>query len=236
MSARPALKFKPRRGNAFCASRRVSENSELFKKPEPSAQFQWERTSSTIQPRRSLRGSEVEPTTSFRYSSFRGRERSLDPERLRRAVWHSQTNGASLLGLRRPSALESDLKQGKTYLPFVSTPRPPTRIGRSMKVFQQARGSPDQAYPNPHCMYDQFCSSWRSGPNHTPRMRTGPSLQLKCLGRVSKHRAANLRFCQNWPWLLLVVRTRQLTSSQPLYPGGGIQRLWYYQRTRKPLL
>ena len=61
----------------------VSENSELLKKPEPGAQFQWERTSSAVQPRLSLRGSEAEPTTSSRYSFyFRGRERSLDPERL----------------------------------------------------------------------------------------------------------------------------------------------------------
>ena len=46
MSARPALKFKPRRGNAFRASHQVSENSELFKKLDPGAQFQWERISS----------------------------------------------------------------------------------------------------------------------------------------------------------------------------------------------
>ena len=67
MSARPALKFKPRRGNVFCASRQVSENSELFKKLDPGAQFQWERISSAVQLRHSQRGSEVEPTTSSRY-------------------------------------------------------------------------------------------------------------------------------------------------------------------------
>ena len=53
-----------------------------------------------------------------RYSSFRGRERSLDPERLRRAVRHSWTNGASPLGLRRPSALGSDLRRRKILLAF----------------------------------------------------------------------------------------------------------------------
>ena len=35
------------------------------------------------------------------------------------------------------------------------------------------------------CTSDQFHSSWRSGPNHTPRIRTGPSLQWKGPGRVS---------------------------------------------------
>ena len=118
MSSWLALKFKPRRGNAFRASHQVSEYSELFKKPEPGAQFQWERTSSAVQPPRSLRGSEAEPTTSSRYSTFRGRERSLDPEQLRKAVRHSQTNGASPFGLRRPLALESDLRRGKVLLAF----------------------------------------------------------------------------------------------------------------------
>ena len=74
MSARPALKFKPRKSNAFRISRQRSENSELFKKPEPCAQFQWERTSFAVQPRRSLRGSEMVPTTCSWCSSFRGRE------------------------------------------------------------------------------------------------------------------------------------------------------------------
>ena len=40
MSAMHALKSKARRGNAFRASRQVSENSEWFKKLDPGAQFQ----------------------------------------------------------------------------------------------------------------------------------------------------------------------------------------------------
>ena len=36
------------------------------------------------------------------------------------------------------------------------------------------------------CNSDQFRSSWRSGPNHTPRMRTVPSFQRKGPGRVSQ--------------------------------------------------
>ena len=71
-----------------------------------------------VQPRRSLRGSEAEPTTSSRYSSFRGRERSLDPRRLRRAVRHSRTNNVSPKGLRRPSAFGSDFRRGKVRLAF----------------------------------------------------------------------------------------------------------------------
>ena len=119
MSARPALLFKPTRGNAFRTSRLVSENSELFKKLDPDAQFQWKRISSVVQSRRSLRGSEAEPTTSSRYSSFRGRERSLDPRRLRRAVRHSRTNSVWPKGLRRPSAFESDFRRGKVRLAFI---------------------------------------------------------------------------------------------------------------------
>ena len=76
------LVLKPRRGNAFRASHQESENSELFKELNPGTQFQRERISSAVQLCRSLRGSEAEPTTSSRYSSFRGRERSLDPRRL----------------------------------------------------------------------------------------------------------------------------------------------------------
>ena len=118
MSARPALKFKPRRDNAFRTSRQVSENSDLFKKLDPGAQFQWERISSAVQPRRSLRGSEAEPTINSRYSSFRGHERSLDPRRLRRAFRHSRTNSASPKGLRRPSGFGSELRRGKVRLAF----------------------------------------------------------------------------------------------------------------------
>ena len=65
-----------------------------------------------------LRGSKAEPTTSSRYSSFRGRERSLDPERLRRSAGHLQTNSASPKGLRRPSAFGSDWRRGKVRLAF----------------------------------------------------------------------------------------------------------------------
>ena len=49
--------------------------------------------------------------------------------------------------------------------PFVSTLRPTSRIGPSMQVFQQASGSPDQAYPDPRCVYVGY------GPSdlHLPR-------------------------------------------------------------------
>ena len=133
MPDRPALKFKPRRGNAFHASRQVSENSELFKKLDPGAQFQRERISPAVQLRRSLRGSEAEPTTSSRYSSFRGCEKSLDLGRLRRAARHSRT-------MFRPSAY-ADLQplgltrsEEKSDSLFVSTLRPPSRIGPSLSA------------------------------------------------------------------------------------------------------
>ena len=199
MSARLALKSKPRRGNAFRASRQVSENSEWFKKIEPGAQFLREKISSADQPCRSLRGSEAEPTT----SSWR----------LRRATRHSRTNAVSPLGLRRPSAFGYDLRRGKSKSPFVSTPRTPSRISPSMR-YALGRGStanrkrikgkkyPVHASALPFkenllesqiltwaftltCTSDKFRFSWRSSLHRTPRMRTGPSLQRKGPGRVS---------------------------------------------------
>ena len=106
------------KGNAFRTSRQVSENSESFKKLDPGTQFQWEQISSNVQLHCSLRGSEAEPTTSSRYSSFQGCERSLDPRRLQRAVQHLRTNSASPKGWHRPSALGSDLRRGKVRLAF----------------------------------------------------------------------------------------------------------------------
>ena len=48
------------------------------------------------------------------------------------------------------------------------------------------------------CTSDQFRSSWRSGPNHTPRMWTGPSLQRKGPGRVSPPVQALSRKPSKW--------------------------------------
>ena len=160
MSARPALKFKPRRGNTFRANRQVSENSELFKKLEPGAQFQWEQISSAVQPRRSQRRSEAEPTTSSWYSSFWDRERSLDPRKLRRAVRHLRTNGVSSIGLRRPSAFGSDLRWGKVRL-----------------AFRLHTASPDKDQPKDENL---SASQWlsRSG---IPRSQLRVSLMQTCL-------------------------------------------------------
>ena len=80
-----------------------------------------------VQPRRSLRGSEAEATTSSRYSSFRGCERSLDSRSLRRVIRHSRTNSASHKGLRQPSAFGSDLKWGKVRLAFCLRTRSPVK-------------------------------------------------------------------------------------------------------------
>ena len=157
----------------------MSENSELFKKLDPGAQFQWERISSAVQSRRSLRGSEAEPTTNSRYSSFRGRERSLDPKRLRRTFRHLRTNSASPKGLRRPSAFGSELSRGKSDSPFVSTLRPPSRTGPGMQVFQQASGSPDQAYPDPRCVYVGYRPAYGPSALPPPPEQSGEGL-LQC--------------------------------------------------------
>ena len=179
----------------------------------------------------------------------------------------------------------SDWRRGKVWL--VSTLRPPSRIGPSIQVFQQASGSPEKAYPDTPlrlrwiqtcirtigllppqsnlerdclsasrralgggktytahasalpfkdnllesqiptreftlaCTSDQFRSSWRSGPNYTPRMQTGPSLQRKVLIPLQAT-SCKPCFCQNWPWLPQSACTHQPPSSQLLYPGGGI--------------
>ena len=128
-------------------SRQVSQNSELLKKPEPGAQFELRRTSSTVQPHYSLRGSEAEPTTNPRYSSFRGYER------LWRAVRHSRTNGASPLGLRRPSALGSDLRRGKILLAFHLHTASPDKDRPKYASLSASQWLTKQAYPEPHCVY-----------------------------------------------------------------------------------
>ena len=81
--------------------------------------------------------------TSSRYSSFRDRERSLDPGRLRKALRHSRVNGASPSG--------SDLKRGNLFLAFRLHTSPSTRISPGKPVFQRTSGSPDQTYLDPRC-------------------------------------------------------------------------------------
>ena len=187
---------KPRRGNAFRASRQVSENSELFKKLDPGVQFQWELISPAVQLRRLLRGSEAESTTNSRYRFFQGRERSLDLGRLQRASrdWRIVFNPSAYVDLQ-PLGLTGDEK--KSDSPFVSTLRPPSRIGPSVQVFQQASGSPDHHTQTPVARTsDQFRSSWRSDPNHTWSV-TSAEGPWKGIATPSKHRSANLRFYQN---------------------------------------
>ena len=144
MSARPALKFKLRRGNAFRESRQVSENLELFKKLDPRAQFQWERISSAVQPRHSLALDIALSVAVKGHWTQEGYEGPLD------------TRGQTVF---RPSAYVDLQSLGltggeeKSDLSFVSTPRPPSRIGPIMQVFHQSSGSPDQAHPDPRCAY-----------------------------------------------------------------------------------
>ena len=57
----------------------------------------------------------------------------------------------------------------KSNLSFVSTLRLTSRISPSMQVFQQASGSPDQAYPDPHCSYVGCRPVFRPSALHLPR-------------------------------------------------------------------
>ena len=77
--------------------------------------------------------------------------------------WIQEVCGGPL-GIRRQTVLHLSayvnlrplgLTWGKERycFPFISTPRPLTRIGPSKRVFQRASGSPDQACLEPHCMY-----------------------------------------------------------------------------------
>ena len=57
----------------------------------------------------------------------------------------------------------------KSNSPFVSTLSPPSRHGPDMQVFQQASGSPDQAYPDPRCVYVGYRPVYGPSALHLPR-------------------------------------------------------------------
>ena len=150
----------------------MSENSELFKKLDPDAQFQWERISSAVQPRRSLRGSEAEPTTNSRYNSFRGCHWTQEGYEGSFGN-HGQTvfRSAAYVDLQPLGLTGGDEKSDS---PFVSTLRPPSSIGPGMQVFQQASGSLDQAYQDPRRTYfgcRPFCPE-QSGQGLLKRLST----------------------------------------------------------------
>ena len=118
MSARPALKFKLRRGNAFRANRTGEwelgvVQEARFWRPIPMRADLLRRSTASLAKR--VRSG---TTTSYRCSSFRGRERSVDPRRLRRAVRHLLTNSTSPVGERRPSAFGCVWRRGKVRLAF----------------------------------------------------------------------------------------------------------------------
>ena len=149
MSAKPALKAQPKRGNEFWASCQVDENSELYKKPEPIAQFHWERISSGDQLSRSLSGSETASTTNSRYNSFRNQERSLNTGSLRRALGHLARNSASFLGLRWLWGRTSRKEKPPSH--SVPTPYPSFWIDPGKPIFQWAKGFQDWSIPSSNC-------------------------------------------------------------------------------------
>ena len=159
-------------------------------------------------PSRFTRGTEVELTIKSRHSTYRCQERSLDRGRLRRTSRHSQTNGASPLGLRWPPALESDLRY---RLPLISTPCTSTRINPIKPVFQRTNGSPDQIHITQMLITDLSTDhqTWPVPPVGgwvTPRgcsLARNPTRQTFALIKVN-------------PGSLLSARTSQPPSSQPL--------------------
>ena len=73
----------------------------------------WERIPFNDQPSSSTSGSDTALTTKSRYSSFWGRERSLDRGSKRRALQHSAKNSILPLGLRWLSAKGFEARLGK---------------------------------------------------------------------------------------------------------------------------
>ena len=57
----------------------------------------------------------------------------------------------------------------KSDSPSVSTLRPPSKLCPSMQVFQQASGSPDQAYLDPRCVYVGYRPAYGPSALHLPR-------------------------------------------------------------------
>ena len=143
MSARLTLKFKPRRGNEFRASRQVSKNRSCSR-------------SSILAPNSSGSGSPLPSSHAARYEGPK-RNAPLAPDaalskavRLRRAARQTVLRPSAYVDLQ-PLGLTGGEEKFDSL--FVFTLRPPSRIGPGMQVFQLASGSPDQAYPDPRCAY-----------------------------------------------------------------------------------
>ena len=61
------------------------------------------------------------------------------------------------------------LGEEKSDSPSVSTLRPPSKLCPGMQVFQQASGSPDQAYLDPRCVYVGYRPAYGPSALHLPR-------------------------------------------------------------------
>ena len=61
------------------------------------------------------------------------------------------------------------LSEEKSDSPSVSTLQSPSRLCPSMQVFQQASGSPDQAYLDPRCAYVGYRPAYGPSALHLPR-------------------------------------------------------------------
>ena len=122
-----------------------------------------------LQPCRSLRRSEAEPTIAPDIALFEAVKGHWTREGCEVPL---STRGQTML---RPKAYV-DLQplgltggEEKFNSPFVSTLRPPSRMSPSMQVFQQASGSPDQAYPDTRCAYVGCRPVYGRSALHLPR-------------------------------------------------------------------
>ena len=147
----------------------------------------WARTrscsrSSILAPNSSESGS---PLPSSRAARWEDQKRNpplapdTDPSEAMKGHWTQEgyegpfgTRGQTVL---RPKAyvdlqpLGLSWGEEKSDSPFVSTLSPPSRHGPDMQVFQQASGSPDQAYLDPRCEYVGYRPAYGPSAFHLPR-------------------------------------------------------------------
>ena len=113
-------------------------------------------------------------------------ESGSPPPSSRAARWEDQKRNPPLIHDTVPSeAMKQTVLRPKAYVdlqplglswgeeksdsPFVSTLSPPSRLGPDMPVFQQASGSPDQAYLDPRCVYVGYWPAYGPSALHLPR-------------------------------------------------------------------
>ena len=127
----------------------------------------------------------MEPTTNFRYSSFRDCERSLYPRRFQRAFRYSWTNSASPKGLRRPSAFESDWRREKVRLAFCLYTVSPIKDRPRYVSLSASQWLSRSGIPRPRCVYVGYRPAYGPSALQSNLERDCCSANRRALGRGS---------------------------------------------------